>query len=103
MTTQATRLSSEGLLSGRTARICGIPEESMNEEHFSEIEATLLYISEARERAEKARKSLEKQGAETHLVDALRHSEASLRDLHRALMQGTYFAVPDAEEQMTLS
>lgn len=74
----------------------------MNEEHFSEIEATLLYISEARQRAQKARRSLEKQGAETHLVDAVRHTEVQLRDLHKALMQSTYFAVPDTEEQMTL-
>lgn len=80
----------------------------VNEEHFSEIEATLLYISEARERAEKARRNLEKKGAEVHLVDALRHSEASLRDLHKALMHGTYFAVPQesaeaASDQMTIS
>jgi hypothetical protein len=79
----------------------------VNEQHFSEVEATLLYISEARERAEKACRSLQKQQADTHLVDALRHSEAQLRELHRALMHGTYFAVPDeagdASEQMSLS
>ena len=63
-------------------------------EHFSEDEATLLYISDARERADRPARSLGKMGAETHLVVALRSSEAALADLHRKLMQQTYFAVP---------
>lgn len=64
----------------------------MNEQHFSEIEATLLYISEARERAEKAVRNLVKMGAKEHLVDSMRHSEAQLRGLHRSIMHGTYFS-----------
>ena len=44
----------------------------MNEAHFSEVEKVLLYISEARVRAERARLSLVKGGAEAHLVGALK-------------------------------
>jgi hypothetical protein len=73
----------------------------MNEAHFSEIEKTLLYISEARVRAERAAKLLGKDGADEHLVEALEEAERELLALHRKLMQGTYFAVP--EEQLTIS
>lgn len=83
----------------------------MNEQHFGEIEATLLYISEARERAEKAVKNLTKMGAKEHLVDSMRRSEAQLRELHRSVMHGTYFSdatyddgkAADAADQLTLS
>lgn len=72
----------------------------MNEAHFAEIEKTLLYVSEARERAERAARTIESDGAEAHLVEALRETEAELARLHRRLMQATYFAVP--KEQLTL-
>lgn len=73
----------------------------MNEAHFAEIEKALLYISEARERTDRAAQALSKGGAEPHLVDALERAEGELRDLHRRLMQGTYFAVP--ADQASLS
>jgi hypothetical protein len=66
----------------------------MSESHLSEVEKTLLYISEARERAERARSALEKAEAEPHLIAALRASEQALADDHRKLMQRTFFAVP---------
>ncbi len=43
----------------------------MSESHLSEVE-TLLYISEARERAERARAALDGAGAEHHLIAALK-------------------------------
>lgn len=70
----------------------------MNEDHFDEIERTLLYISEARERAGKARVALEKAGAEPHLIAALRTAEDAMRAEHRRLMQGTYYAVPGQDK-----
>ncbi len=72
----------------------------MNEAHFAEVERTLLFISEARERAARAAKSLERGGADGHLVEALTEAERALATLHRRLMQATYFAVP--KEQLTL-
>lgn len=72
----------------------------MNEAHFAEIEKTLLYVSEARERAERAARALAKDGAEPHLVEALEEAERELEALGRTLMQRTYFAIP--KEQLTL-
>lgn len=66
---------------------------------MSEVEKTLLYISEARERAERARKKLEDGGAELHLIKAMRASEAALASEHKRLMQATYFAVPGDEQE----
>ena len=72
----------------------------VNEAHFAEIEKTLLYISEARKRADKAITELARDDAEAHLVEALRVAERDLEALGRHLMQQTYFAVP--KEQLSL-
>lgn len=72
----------------------------MNEAHFAEIEKTLLYVSEARERAGRAKRALERSDAEPHLIEALDEAERELEAVHRTLMQRTYFAVP--KEQLTL-
>lgn len=77
----------------------------MNEAHFDEIERTLLVISGARERAERAARTIGRGGAEPHLVDALAEADRELLALHRRLMQATYFAVPGsraAVKQLTL-
>lgn len=70
----------------------------MNEAHFLEIEKVLLYVSEARDRAERARVALAKDGAEPHLVHALQTSHDELRQEHRRLMQSTFYAVPGQEK-----
>lgn len=72
----------------------------MNEAHFAEIEKTLLYVSEARERAQRAARTIERDGGGAQLVEALQEADRELLALHRRLMQATYFAVP--KEQLTL-
>ncbi len=72
----------------------------MDEGHFREIEKVLLYISEARQCAEKSAKTLAKDGAEDHLVMALNSAEEALDKIHTALMQTTYFAVPSEQDEM---
>ncbi|HEX5927189.1 MAG TPA: hypothetical protein VFY45_25445 [Baekduia sp.] len=67
----------------------------MTESQSSEVERVLLYISDARTRAQRAAESVRKDGADEHIVAALRDSEQQLADLHRRLSQGTYYAVPD--------
>jgi predicted methyltransferase MtxX (methanogen marker protein 4) len=53
----------------------------VNEAHFAEIERALLYISEARERAERTARELERTGADAHLIRALEeHSLSGLLD-----------------------
>ena len=72
----------------------------VNEAHFREIEKTLLYVSEARKRAQKTAKELRRDDAEPHLVEALEEAERELDEVGRRLMQQTYFAVP--KEQLSL-
>ena len=69
----------------------------LDEGHFAEIEKTLLYISDARRRAGRAARTIAKDGAEPHLVEALEEAERDLEALGRLLMQRTYFAVPDPQ------
>jgi len=71
----------------------------MSESHLSEVEKTLLYISEARERAERARAALESADGEPHLIAALKATEQALADDHRHLMQRTFFAVPSSDQE----
>lgn len=71
----------------------------VSENHLSEIEKTLLYISEARDRAKRAGTALAAAGAESHLVSALRETEQSLSDEHRKLMQRTFFAVTGDDQE----
>jgi len=71
----------------------------VSESHLSEIEKTLLYISEARDRAKRARTALEAVGAEPHLISASQATEQSLGDEHRKLMQRTFFAVPSSDPE----
>jgi len=54
------------------------------------------------ERALKAAKDIKANEAEPHLVEALERAATEMADTHRRLMQGTYYAVLDAEEQLTL-
>lgn len=67
----------------------------MTERQSSEIEKVLLHLSDARTRARRAAETVEKDGAEAHILAALKDTEQQLADLHRKLSQGTYYAVPD--------
>jgi hypothetical protein len=74
----------------------------MTEGHSSEVEKVLLHISDARTRARKAAESVEKAGADEHIVQALRESEQQLAELHRKLSQRTYYAVPDSSLRLAV-
>ena len=71
----------------------------MNEQHFGEIERVMLNLSHARDRALSAAKALRSDNAEPHLVAALEAAAAEMGETHRRLMQGTYYAVLDAEDK----
>lgn len=68
----------------------------MTERHSSEVEKVLLYVEDARARAKRAADAVEKDGADAHVVAALRATEQQLAELHTKLAQGTYYAVADA-------
>ncbi|MGH3002571.1 MAG: hypothetical protein ACRDM1_07940 [Gaiellaceae bacterium] len=69
----------------------------MDETHFAEIDATMVYIEEARARAERAAKALRAEGADAHLVEALEQAQDQLSSVGRSLRQGTLFAVPSGQ------
>lgn len=69
----------------------------VDEKHFAEIDAGMVYIEEARGRAERAAKTLRAEGAEQHLIDALEVAQEQLSDAARSLRQGTLFAVPSGQ------
>lgn len=72
----------------------------MDEKHFEEIDVAMLYIEEARKRTERAATALRADGAEQHLIAALKRTEEELSDVARRLRQGPFFAVP--KEQLHL-
>jgi len=74
--------------------------QELDEQHFHEIDVAMLYIEEARSRAERAVDALRKTGADDHLVEAVAKAEEELSDVARRLRQGTLFAVP--KEQLSL-
>lgn len=74
----------------------------MTEAHGSEVERVLLFISDAQARARRASARIEKEGGEQHLIEALREAQGELGALHRRLMQGTYYAVPEAAQRIAV-
>ena len=74
----------------------------MTEAHGSEVEKVLLFISDAQQRAAQASERIEKDAADSATVQALREAEAGLGELHRRLMQATYYAVSDSVQQLAV-
>jgi hypothetical protein len=72
---------------------------------FAAIDEVLLLLSEARERAEGAAKTITDSGGQAHLAEALERVDKELLALHRRLMDETLFHVPASEkpvEQLAL-
>lgn len=67
----------------------------MTERESSEVEKVLLYIGDASSRARRAAESVQKAGADEHVVAALVEAQRELAELHRKLAQRTYYAVAD--------
>jgi len=72
----------------------------MDEQHHQEIDVVQMYIERARSRTEQAAAELRKSGAEEHLIEATEAAARELSDGGRRLMQGTLFAVPDAQASL---
>ena len=72
-------------------------DQERDEAQWREIDVAMLYVEEARARAERAAKTLKSTGAEQHLVEALERTQVQLSDTARKLRQGTFFAVPTAQ------
>jgi hypothetical protein len=61
----------------------------VSEEHLSLVEAAMLCISEARERAEAAARALRSEG-DVALLSALEDADRRLLELHAELMRAAY-------------
>lgn len=72
----------------------------MDEQHYAEIDATLMYIEEARARAERTAVKLRSEGAGEHLVVAVEHARDQLSATQRKLLQQTHFAIPAAQASL---
>jgi hypothetical protein len=92
------RLVAESVTSAASSRVVAAGRPlPVDEVHFAEIDAAMLYIEEARARAERAGKALRSDGADAHLIEALDEAQEQLSEVARALRQGTFFAVPAAQ------
>ncbi len=69
----------------------------LDEESFRKIESTMLYLEEARARAERAAKEMREIGAEVHLIEATERLRDDLADQARRYRHRTYFAAPKAQ------
>lgn len=62
----------------------------MSSAHYETIDSVLLLLSEARERAEGAARSVAAEGGREALVEALEAVERELLALHKRLFDGAY-------------
>ena len=62
--------------------------------HFEALDETLLLLSEARERAERAAQEVRADEGQEHIAEALERVDRELLAMHRRLMDETYFYVP---------
>lgn len=74
----------------------------MTESQSSEVEKVLLYVSDARTRAKRAADAVQKEGAEPHIIAALRETEKELDALYRKLAQGTLYAISDSSLKLAI-
>lgn len=71
----------------------------MSTSHFEALDETLLLLSEARERAERAARDVREADGQEFIADALERVDTELLAMHRRLMDETYFRVPASPEK----
>lgn len=69
----------------------------LDEASFKKIESTMLYLEEARARAERAATEMREMGAEIHLIEATEKVRDDVAELARHYRHRTYFAAPKAQ------
>lgn len=82
-------------VSGTSVRV--VEAGAHDESHFKEIDVAMMYVEEARSRAERAAKALRRMDAEPHLVAALEDARDDLSATQKRLLQRTHFAVPSTQ------
>jgi hypothetical protein len=74
-----------------------VQDDRARESHLREVERAMLYIAEARLKADVVADALEKDGADARHVTALRDAAEALRAEHNRLLSRTHFHVPEDE------
>ncbi|HET7044399.1 MAG TPA: hypothetical protein VFI37_06075 [Gaiellaceae bacterium] len=74
-----------------------VTAQKVDERNYGEVDVVLLYLEDARRRAERAAADLRAGGAEDFLVEALEQVQEDLAEAAKKLTQGTFFAVPKAQ------
>lgn len=72
----------------------------MDPAHLEEIERVLLYVSEARERAERVARAIRRDGGEPDLVEAVEEAERALSEIHLRLLRRSYFGIPSGQLEL---
>ena len=72
-------------------------DQERDEKQYGEVDVVLLYIEDARRRAERAAVELRAGGAEDFLVEAMEQVQEELSATAKKLIQGSFFAVPKAQ------
>lgn len=70
---------------------------ALDEKHYGEVDVVLLYIEDARRRAERAAAELRAGGAEDFLVESMEQVQEELSRSAKRLIQGTFYAVPKTQ------
>ncbi len=83
-------------MSGATGSIARVTEDQL-----TLVDSALMYISEARERAESTARELRAASADPDLVAAVEDADRELLALHKRLMDAAYF--PAQSSQLRLS
>lgn len=76
------------------------PEQQLDEASFGEVDVVMLYLEEARRRAECACTELRGMGAEAHLIEATEKVQEQVSEVARKYRHGTFFAVPEAQTSL---
>ncbi len=85
---------------GRAKVAADMNAQALDEKHYGEVDVVLLYIEDARRRAERAAAELRASGAEDFLVEGMEQVQEELSRSAKKLIQGTFYAVP--KTQLTL-
>jgi hypothetical protein len=75
----------------------------MSGEHLAEVDQTLLLIAEARERAERAARAIQRDDADSSLVEPLQAADRGLLELHSELRKTVYLGGERSSPQLKLA
>ncbi|MEX2211615.1 MAG: hypothetical protein WD689_07615 [Gaiellaceae bacterium] len=73
----------------------------MQSAHLEELDRVLLYMSEACQRAAQVAQTLEREGADPDLLEAVEDAERDLSSAYLRLMRRAYFGIPTGQLRLT--